>query len=342
MDTNAKQIQINEKNDSKNVGNITGLELEIKGLAEKIESLTIQTKENTDSLYKLQKKIDKQNEGIFKKMFKGDSSEQIQITELNQQIQGLKTRNQQLEQKNRKLESDFDTNKQQLEQKIHKLESDYDTIKQDHARLVIELHGLKRDKTATYTESSQPQHHSLSELFRHLKENDFQNVSREIFKFHQDYDPEFKKKYPKHDKFEIARIRSLLAKEIFIKSKKLLDQETENGIKILIRNVIKAVSDYSGKQCRISQPIETNIVNITKKGFNLLKDIIGATPSGELIWIEKEENKDFDSNINDVITGYEEKGKIELTVYPGYFICDVDNNKKRILEKALVLTESKN
>lgn len=230
---------------------------------------------------------------------------------------------------------------EQIEQKYESMKNENSDLHQRLTSLVRELHELKRDKTAISILSSQPQHYTLVQQFKRLKDEDFRNVSREIFRFRQEYDQTFAQRYPKIDKVEIAKIMSILSNTIFIQGIHLFSQENIDNHKdkssIFVQKVIGSIRDYLGEY-HFSKQLITSLKDLSLKGLDIINNLQQTESPYKLFWIEKKEDKQFNHEQHEAMVGCEERGKIEWTVYPGYLVYDNNTGKERIFEKALVFT----
>lgn len=189
--------------------------------------------------------------------------------------------------------------------------------------LIATIANFKRDGTITSTSNSRPPHHLLVNEFRHLEEQDFHFVSILIFRYGYQKGI-FLKENRKHD---IARIKSVLSKELLNKGLEFVDNQREPTlIKNAICRFFKIINDNPS-----SRDIIKELEKLIAKGLALVNQIALADPPGQLV-IEKEGTR-FNPERHKAELGCEEGGTISFTVYPGYLVGN------RVFEKAIVFTK---
>jgi hypothetical protein len=246
--------------------------------------------------------------------------------------------------------------KHELNEKIHELNekiidliNQLSTAMQEKNALSIRLnnkisdsHSSKIDRTTTFEASTyQLQPHELSESLKMLEENTLRDISRDIFKFRKEFNNEFAQKYPKFDKFEVAKIKSVVSKTLFIEGRKLFEQDSVSDYEQdLVCQVTEAILRYLEAQdsLKLSEKLSDQLKNLCKKSVNILSSLQQLESLDSLIWIEEIENKQFNDNEHRVEVGCKEDGNIEMTTFPGYIVRDRNTGKKRIMVKACVFT----
>jgi DNA repair exonuclease SbcCD ATPase subunit len=234
---------------------------------------------------------------------------------------------------------DLKSSLQQREKSLQRLEKDYNSIQDERTHLLNEIASIKTGDADT------PQHNSLFEEFNELKNQDFKSLSNKIFSL-------FRKCQPNSQvvrKSEIAKIRYTLSKEILLKGLEISKNRNiaDADIKKIVNSLKEELDKYCGGTENLAagvleefEKVSNNLASLVEKGLKLVDRINHAIPPGELLWFEKKESVPFNPEIHEAAHGFEEMGKIELTLHPGYMIYESQTGKKRVFEKALVRTIS--
>ena len=220
--------------------------------------------------------------------------------------------------------SHLKTHIQRLKADARLLEHELREMAGEKAEILSILSDYRRDKTITaYSNDSNPKNHLLVQEFIHLKNQDFQSASFELFD--QGCSAGYFSKSTRRQ--DLSRIQAILSQEILINGIYLSSQEDIDPQQILD----SLVSTFSFLKI-VSHPdkLLDELKHLIEKGLKLVGLIASADPPGEL-WLEAA-GTTFDGDRHEPVIGCEEAGEITWTVYPGYQVGH------RIFAKAIVFT----
>ncbi|OAD18814.1 hypothetical protein THIOM_005582 [Candidatus Thiomargarita nelsonii] len=294
-------------------------------------------------LYKLNKSIEDEKSGLLKWL----SGKNDEIYRLNKTKTLLKKNVTTLQSEIKKLQSS-NAELQLRVESLQEMEANYKSLQERNNELNARCTRLVREITTLKTgEANTPQHQLLFKDFKELKDQDFKSISNKIFSLFHKCQPGAQQA---NRKSEIAKIRYELSKaillkglEISIKNENITDGDIKNITDSLKKEILDRYCGGTENLAGVSEKFEElskNIASLVEKGLKLVDEINHATPQGELLWFEKEENVPFDPKKHEVSPSCEETGLIELTLHPGYMVRYPDTGNERVFEKALVLTRS--
>ncbi|MBR8834291.1 MAG: hypothetical protein DSM106950_09710 [Stigonema ocellatum SAG 48.90 = DSM 106950] len=143
----------------------------------------------------------------------------------------------------------------QLKQDYNNLKNERDVLISERGRILGELAAKNRDKSTTYTTSiggdASLQHHILYQEFKQLKEQEFNVVSNEMFRYRCEKDPALKV----NRKQEIATIKAVLTKQVIINGMKLFTGNTDFPPEA-VENVLKAISESCCRDLEMAEKSE--------------------------------------------------------------------------------------
>lgn len=249
----------------------------------------------------------------IKSLFSWQTNINSELNWLKSRIKDISLKNEQLEEENQKLEARIST----LEQENHNLQGILGQIIP-----VVTKQNQPHDSTFNPA-STTPQHFELKKSFELYRDNNFQSLSRKLFKTCPD-DSTLKQGQEK--KYAIVQIHKILAEEILIKGIELFETDPSKcrgDLSEIINNFIKSVSSSLEKN-NIDIAKDNNYVDfqaLVKESITLVRDMTMADPPGRLLW-QKENNETFDPKKHEPKLRSEDSGLISLMYHPGYIVGD--------------------
>ena len=220
--------------------------------------------------------------------------------------------------------SHLKTQIQHLEANNRLLKQELREMAEEKAELLSILADYRRDKTITvYTSDPYPKNHLLVQEFIHLKHQDFQLASFELFE--QGCLVGYFSKTNRRR--ELLQIQAILSQEILMNGIHLSLPED-----VCLQQILDSLVNTFDFLKRVPPPetLLDGLKHLIEKGLKLVRLIASADPPGEL-WVEAA-GTPFDVDRHEPVIGCEEAGEIMWTIYPGYQVGN------RIFAKAIVFT----
>ncbi len=158
----------------------------------------------------------------------------------------------------------------------------------------------------------------LADKFKHLKNQDFENIVKKIFGFLSILDINNVKQCDEKTDHEKTRLRAILARYILLEDAATDNTTIINNIKTSL-GILEEAAGWEEIQERLQELVE--------KSRQLLTDIRSTDPPGRLV------GDSFNSDQHEVPPGFEASGRVTSIIFPAYYVRD------SILVPALVLTE---
>lgn len=218
----------------------------------------------------------------------------------------------------------------QLKQERDAFKKERDQLASDRGGILSELAEKNRDKTTTYIGSDlRPQHYLLFQEFKQLKEQDFHAVSSNLFRYRCENELSLKA----NRKQEIAKIKSILSKEILIEGLHLFTGDSEfpadtvaNAVKVVSHSVRRALG--IPEESEIPEAVSNDLESLLKKGMKLSNGKT-STDTCEGSWTEE----DFTKAIKDINNSiYSALGMPEEDRIPEALRNDLENLVRKGLE----------
>lgn len=209
---------------------------------------------------------------------------QLQMaSRIRQENQILKAQHRELLEKNTHLHKERDALVKEREQLLN-----------ERGSLLSELASEKRDKTTTYIggEDSIPQHHLLYQQFKQIKQQDFNKISSDLFRYLSETNPSLKE----NRKQVVAKIKSILSQEVMISGIKLFYNNSDISSKHT--NAVKAFKEALYNTLNINsnaliQAFDNEIDNLIKQAITLADETINIS-------IDAWSNQEYSQAIKDI------------------------------------------
>ncbi len=221
----------------------------------------------------------------------------------------------------------------QIKQEYNNLKNERDVLISERGRILGELAAKNRDKSTTYTTSiggdASLQHHILYQEFKQLKDQEFNVVSNEMFRYRCEQDPALKV----NRKQEIATIKAVLTKQVIINGMKLFTGNTDFPPEA-VENVLKAISQSCCRDLEMAEnsefpeAISNELDSLIKQVMKLLSETNSAGIS-KRSWNQEE----FTTAVKDISKSVYNALKMpEETDIPETIRIDTENLVRKSLE----------
>ncbi|MEC4811926.1 MAG: hypothetical protein SAK29_01375 [Scytonema sp. PMC 1069.18] len=248
----------------------------------------------------------------------------------------LRRNNERLSQENQVLRS----NNTLLQNQVTSIERERDTLKNERdelenerGRMLRDLAAKNQDKNTTYTISidrhNKPQHHTLYQEFKQLKDQEFNAFSKEMFFYLSEQELVLKA----NRKQEIAKIKSVLSKQVIIDGMKLFtgtsdfsDEIEENALKTVSQSFRTAAG--IAENVEMSETLSNELENLIKQGMKLLNETSSSGTSKRF-----RNQEEFTTVVKDISTSIYNALKIsEEKEIPEKIRIDTENLVQKGLE----------